>query len=96
MLIPGAPLGTITTLVQALAGLLLAVTLVLLLMLCNDPELLGPLTNSFRLNFAADRAVGLILGFSTMLTITIVRPLLRVTLMMIALLLANAGSFIAS
>ena len=45
VLIPGAPLGAITTLVQALAGILLPVALVLLLMLCNDRELVGPLTN---------------------------------------------------
>ena len=42
VLIPGAPLGLITTSVQALAGLLLPSASVFLLLLCNDPEVLGP------------------------------------------------------
>ena len=74
VLIPGAPLGAITTLVQALAGILLPVTLVLLLMLCNDSELLGPQTNPPWLNTLAVAAVALLLGLSTMLTITTVIP----------------------
>ena len=74
VLIPGAPLGAITTLVQALAGILLPVALVLLLMLCNDSELLGPLTNSRWMNAVAVLAVAAILSLSTMLTITTVFP----------------------
>ena len=42
MLIPGAPLGVITTSVQALAGVLLPSATVFLLLLCNDREVLGP------------------------------------------------------
>ncbi len=42
MLIPGAPLGLITTSVQALAGVLLPSATVFLLLLCNDREVLGP------------------------------------------------------
>ena len=45
VLIPGAPLGLITTSVQALAGLLLPCASVFLLLLCNDPEVLGPWVN---------------------------------------------------
>jgi Mn2+/Fe2+ NRAMP family transporter len=74
VLIPGAPLGAITTLVQALAGILLPVALVLLLMLCNDTELLGPLTNPRWLNAIAGTAVTLILGLATILTLTTVVP----------------------
>jgi Mn2+/Fe2+ NRAMP family transporter len=74
VLIPGAPLGPITTLVQALAGILLPVALVLLLMLCNDRELLGPLTNPRWLNAIASAVVTLILALATMLTITTVAP----------------------
>ncbi|MBV9413391.1 MAG: divalent metal cation transporter [Solirubrobacterales bacterium] len=74
VLIPGAPLGAITTLVQALAGILLPVALVLLLMLCNDRELLGPLTNPLWLNAIAAAVVGLIVVLATMLTITTVAP----------------------
>ncbi|HTU86124.1 MAG TPA: divalent metal cation transporter [Solirubrobacteraceae bacterium] len=74
VLIPGAPLGTVTTLVQALAGILLPVALVLLLMLCNDRELVGPLTNPRWLNAIAIAAVALILGLVTLLTLTTVVP----------------------
>jgi hypothetical protein len=48
-LIPGAPIGLITTAVQALAGLLLpsarAFLLLLLLLVCNDRHVLGPWVN---------------------------------------------------
>lgn len=42
VLIPRAPLGLITTGVQALAGLLLPSATVFLLLLCNDREVLDP------------------------------------------------------
>jgi Mn2+/Fe2+ NRAMP family transporter len=42
VLIPGAPLGLVTTMVQALAGVLLPSALVFLVLLCNDREVLGP------------------------------------------------------
>ena len=74
VLVPGAPLGAITTLVQALAGILLPVALILLLMLCNDRELVGPLTNPGWLNAIAAAVVTLILALATMLTITAVAP----------------------
>jgi Mn2+/Fe2+ NRAMP family transporter len=45
VLIPGAPLGTITIAVQALAGVLLPSATVFLLLLCNDKAVLGPWTN---------------------------------------------------
>ena len=45
VLIPGAPLGLITTSVQALAGVLLPSATVFLLLLCNDREVLGPWSN---------------------------------------------------
>ena len=53
VLIPGAPLGLITTSVQALAGLLLPSASVFLLLLCNDPEVLGPWVNPKWLNGVA-------------------------------------------
>lgn len=53
VLIPGAPLGLITTAVQALAGLLLPSAGVFLLLLCNDPEVLGPWVNRPWLNWVA-------------------------------------------
>ena len=90
VLVPGAPLGVITTLVQALAGLLLPYTLVLLLLLSNDRQLLGPLTNPRWLNVLGLTAVTVILGLSTMLTLTMLAPharpadVLRVTLGLLA------------
>lgn len=78
VLLPGLPLGAITTLVQALAGILLPSTLVLLLILCNDEALLGPMTNGRWLNVAAGAAVSVVLALSTMLTITTVLPALGV------------------
>ncbi len=50
VLIPGAPLGVITTAVQALAGILLPSATVFLLLLCNDKAVLGPWVNRPWLN----------------------------------------------
>ena len=58
VLIPGAPLGLITTAVQALAGLLLPSASVFLLLLCNDREVLGPWVNRPWLNWVAGLIVG--------------------------------------
>ena len=52
-LIPGAPLGLLTTAVQALAGILLPSASVFLLLLCNDREVLGPWLNPRWLNVLA-------------------------------------------
>lgn len=48
--IPGAPLGVITLAVQALCGLMLPSTTVIVLMLANDAELMGPWKNGRWLN----------------------------------------------
>jgi Mn2+/Fe2+ NRAMP family transporter len=64
VLIPGAPLGLITTSVQALAGLLLPSASVFLLLLCNDVEVLGPWVNSTWLNGVAAVIVGTLLVLS--------------------------------
>jgi hypothetical protein len=80
------PLGAITTLVQALAGILLPSTAVLLLILCNDDELLGPLTNGRWLNLAAGFAVAVVLALSTVLAITTTVPGLPTTPAFIATL----------
>jgi hypothetical protein len=80
VLIPGLPFGAITVFVQALTGVLLPTTLVLLLLLCNDEELLGPLRNGPWRNTVAVAAITLILGLSTLLTITLVAPRLPLQL----------------
>jgi Mn2+/Fe2+ NRAMP family transporter len=74
VLIPGAPLGLITTGVQALAGLLLPSASVFLLLLCNDPEVLGPWVNRTWLNWLAGLIVGTLLLLSGILMTTTLFP----------------------
>ena len=70
VLIPKAPLGLITTAVQALAGVLLPSASVFLLLLCNDREVLGPWVNRPWLNTVAVIIVGVLLTLSGTLVIS--------------------------
>jgi Mn2+/Fe2+ NRAMP family transporter len=74
VLIPGAPLGLITTGVQALAGLLLPSATVFLLLLCNDREVLGPWVNRPWLNAVAGVIVAVLLLLSGILMATTMFP----------------------
>ena len=74
VLIPNAPLGLITTAVQALAGLLLPSATVFLVLLCNDREVLGPWVNSTWLNVVATIVVSVLLELSLILVVTTVLP----------------------
>jgi Mn2+/Fe2+ NRAMP family transporter len=74
VLVPGAPLGLFTTAVQALAGVLLPSASVFLLLLCNDPQVLGPWTNTRWLNVVAGLIIGLLLTLSGTLVITTLFP----------------------
>ena len=74
VLIPGAPLGVITTAVQALAGVLLPSATVFLLLLCNDQEVLGPWVNRPWLNALATVIVSVLLVLSLILMATTVFP----------------------
>ena len=78
VLIPGAPLGLITTAVQALAGLLLPSASVFLLLLCNDPQVLGPWVNRPWLNWVAGLIVGTLLLLSGILMATTLFPKINV------------------
>jgi NRAMP (natural resistance-associated macrophage protein)-like metal ion transporter len=69
VLIPGAPLGLLTTAVQALAGVLLPSAAVFLLLLCNDPEVLGPWMNRRWLNIVAGVIISVLLVLSGTLVI---------------------------
>jgi Mn2+/Fe2+ NRAMP family transporter len=69
-LIPGAPLGLLTTSVQALAGILLPSASCFLLLLCNDREVLGPWMNPRWLNFLAAFIVGVLVDLSGTLVFT--------------------------
>ncbi len=70
VLIPGAPLGLLTTAVQALAGILLPSASVFLLLLCNDREVLGPWMNPRWLNILAAFIIGVLLILSATLVVT--------------------------
>ncbi len=74
VLIPGAPLGLITTGVQVLAGVLLPSAIVFLLLLCNDSAVLGPWVNTTRQNLVASLIVAVLVLLSLILTITTVFP----------------------
>jgi Mn2+/Fe2+ NRAMP family transporter len=88
VLIPGAPLGLITTAVQALAGLLLPSASVFLLLLCNDREVLGPWVNRAWLNWVAVLIVGTLLLLSGILMATTMFPHLNVVVVAGYLVLA--------
>ena len=88
VLIPGAPLGLITTAVQALAGLLLPSASVFLLLLCNDPQVLGPWVNRPWLNWVAGLIVGTLLLLSGILMATTLFP--KIDVVMVASYLAIA------
>jgi NRAMP (natural resistance-associated macrophage protein)-like metal ion transporter len=79
VLIPGAPLGVITTSVQALAGVLLPSATVFLLLLCNDRAVLGPWRNPAWLNVLATVIVATLVLLSLILMATTVFPKINVT-----------------
>ena len=98
VLIPGAPLGLITTSVQALAGVLLPSATVFLLLLCNDREVLGPWCNAPWLNAVASVIVGVLVELSLILMASTLFPGVNVTqlflylsLAFVAILAAMAG-----
>jgi NRAMP (natural resistance-associated macrophage protein)-like metal ion transporter len=95
VLIPGAPLGLITTGVQALAGVLLPSATVFLLLLCNDRHVLGPWTNPRWLNGLAALVVAGLVALSTILTVTTIFPSADVVTVGAALL-AAAGLALAT
>ncbi|HLH64960.1 MAG TPA: NRAMP family divalent metal transporter [Solirubrobacteraceae bacterium] len=101
VLIPGAPLGVITTAVQALAGVLLPSATVFLLLLCNDREVLGPWVNRPWLNAVATLIVSVLLVLSIILVITTLFPAVNVGRLSIvlfsvlALVLAASAAWLA-
>ncbi len=95
VLIPGAPLGLITTSVQALAGVLLPSATVFLLLLCNDREVLGPWANPMWLNAIASVIIGVLVELSLILMASTMFPSVNVTQLFLyltaVLLVALAG-----
>ncbi len=93
VLIPGAPLGLITTSVQALAGVLLPSATVFLLLLCNDHEVLGPWSNPRWLNVVASVIIGVLVELSLILMASTLFPRLDVTDLFTYLSLALLAGF---
>jgi hypothetical protein len=79
VLIPRAPLGLITTAVQALAGTLLPSATVFLVLLCNDRAVLGPWVNKLWLNVLATAIVSVLIMLSLILVVSTVIPGINVT-----------------
>jgi hypothetical protein len=100
VLIPHAPLGLITTAVQALAGILLPSATVFLVLLCNDRAVLGPWVNKPWLNAVAGVIVSALLLLSMVLVVSTVFPSIDVGLLMgvlggvMALVLVVGGTWL--
>ncbi len=95
VLLPGAPLGLITTGVQALAGILLPSATVFLLLLCNDRAVLGPWVNAPWLNALAAVIIGVLVELSLVLVASTAFPRVNVTHLFIALSIALAVALAA-
>jgi Mn2+/Fe2+ NRAMP family transporter len=80
VLLPGAPLGLMTTAVQALAGILLPSATVFLLLLCNDRAVLGPWVNGVWSNVLAAIIVGVLIMLSLILAAATLFPALNIQL----------------
>jgi NRAMP (natural resistance-associated macrophage protein)-like metal ion transporter len=85
VLIPRAPLGVITTSVQALAGVLLPSATVFLILLCNDEAVLGPWVNRPWVNAVATVVVSVLLVLSLILMTTTVFPGIDVDALLVVL-----------
>lgn len=81
VLIPNAPLGLMTILVQALAGILLPSATVFLVLLCNDKHILGPWVNKPWQNTLSMMIVGILVMLSLILATTTLFPNIEVNLL---------------
>ena len=95
VLIPRAPLGLITTAVQALAGIMLPSATVFALLLCNDRAVLGPWVNRSWLNAIAGVIVSAMLVLSLILVISTVIPSIDVTSLLVVLSVVAAMVLLA-
>ena len=94
VLIPHAPLGLITTSVQALAGILLPSATVFLLLLCNDREVLGPWVNKPWLNLLAGIIVSVLFALSLVLMVSTVFSTVNVSLLAAILAMVLGAGFV--
>jgi Mn2+/Fe2+ NRAMP family transporter len=94
VLIPHAPLGLITTAVQALAGIMLPSATVFALMLCNDRAVLGPWVNKPWLNAVAGVIVSSLIALSMILVVSTLVPTIDVTRLLLILAILTVGVWI--
>ncbi len=100
VLIPRAPLGLITTAVQALAGILLPSSTVFVVLLCNDRAVLGPWVNRSWLNLVAAVIIGALLVLSMVLVVSTAFPAVDVNRLVlvlgavVAVVLAAGGAWL--
>ena len=74
VLTPGTPLGLLTNAVQTLAGVLLPGATVFLLLLCNDKAVLGPWSNTFKVNLFTGTVIAVLVMLSVILTASVLFP----------------------
>jgi Mn2+/Fe2+ NRAMP family transporter len=85
VLLPGVPLGLVTTAVQALAGVMLPSACLFLLFLCNDRDVLGPWVNKTWFNLLASLILGVLLILSVILVVSTILPNVDVARLFLAL-----------
>lgn len=74
VLVPGVPLGLLTNAVQVLAGVLLPSATVFLLLLSNDKPVLGPWSNTARVNIFTGVVIAVLVVLSIVLTASTLFP----------------------
>jgi len=93
--IPRAPLGLITTAVQAFAGVLLPSSTVFVVLLCNDRAVLGPWVNRPWLNLVAAVIVSALLVLSMVLVVSTAFPKVDVNRLVVILGAVMAVALVA-
>jgi Mn2+/Fe2+ NRAMP family transporter len=90
---PVLPAPLVTVAAQALAGILLPSACVFLVLLCNDPVVLGPRTNPRWLNAVSVVGIGALVLLSAFLAITTAFPRVDERVLVIGLVTAAATFF---
>lgn len=95
VLIPGSPLGLLTSAVQTLAGVLLPSATVFLLLLSNDRAVLGPWANTRRTNIFTGVVIAVLIMLSIILAVSVLFPAMNAT-QILGILLAGATLALAA
>ncbi len=94
VVLPGVPLGLLTSAVQTLAGVLLPSATVFLLLLSNDRDVLGPWANTRRTNIFTSVVIAVLVMLSVVLTVSVLFPGITAR-QIVAILVAGAVLAIA-